>query len=191
LVASAGLFEQRGYHNVSMDDIAAAVGITGPGLYRHFPNKHDVLVQALDAQISAMELLTARVLATNATGEARFDAFLAALAQLVVDSHQVLLSKRERAHLEHDAQEAVPLRIRGVTDRAQRLVQGWRPELADADARLLSWVLQSVHTHQRRVPPEPGRPRCPAGAHEPRRHVHRPGRCSACRGAHPPAGHPG
>ncbi len=32
-------FGRSGYHNVSMEGIASAVGITAGALYRHFPNK--------------------------------------------------------------------------------------------------------------------------------------------------------
>ena len=47
LDAAAGLFADRGYHGVSIDDIGAAVGMSGPGIYRHFASKEDVLAQML------------------------------------------------------------------------------------------------------------------------------------------------
>jgi AcrR family transcriptional regulator len=47
LDAAAGLFAERGYHGVSIDDLGAAVGMSGPGIYRHFASKEDVLAQML------------------------------------------------------------------------------------------------------------------------------------------------
>jgi AcrR family transcriptional regulator len=47
LDAAAGLFAERGYHGVTIDDIGAAVGMSGPGIYRHFAGKEDVLAQML------------------------------------------------------------------------------------------------------------------------------------------------
>jgi AcrR family transcriptional regulator len=47
LDAAARLFAERGYHGVTIDDIGAAVGMTGPGIYRHFVGKEDVLAQML------------------------------------------------------------------------------------------------------------------------------------------------
>jgi AcrR family transcriptional regulator len=41
------LFAARGYHGVSMDDIGAAAGVTGPALYHHFAGKEAMLVAAL------------------------------------------------------------------------------------------------------------------------------------------------
>src|ERR1700759_3376922 len=47
LAAAAALFARRGFHGVTIDDIGAAVGMSGPGLYRHFPGKEAVLAQLL------------------------------------------------------------------------------------------------------------------------------------------------
>src|SRR5438067_3933935 len=47
LDVAVGLFASRGYHGVSMDDIGAAAGVTGPALYHHFAGKEAMLVAAL------------------------------------------------------------------------------------------------------------------------------------------------
>ena len=47
LTAAASLFAQRGFHGVSIDDIGSAAGMSGPGIYRHFPSKEAVLAQML------------------------------------------------------------------------------------------------------------------------------------------------
>jgi AcrR family transcriptional regulator len=47
LGAAAALFARRGFHGVTIDDIGAAVGMSGPGLYRHFAGKEAVLAQML------------------------------------------------------------------------------------------------------------------------------------------------
>ncbi|MFI7494602.1 TetR/AcrR family transcriptional regulator [Kocuria sp. M4R2S49] len=43
LATSATLLAERGFAGVSIDDIGAAVGISGPAVYRHFPSKQAVL----------------------------------------------------------------------------------------------------------------------------------------------------
>jgi AcrR family transcriptional regulator len=48
LEVAVGLFASRGYHGVSMDDIGAAAGVTGPALYHHFAGKEAMLVAALN-----------------------------------------------------------------------------------------------------------------------------------------------
>jgi AcrR family transcriptional regulator len=47
LTAAAALFARRGFHGVSIDDIGSAAGMSGPGIYRHFPGKDAVLAQML------------------------------------------------------------------------------------------------------------------------------------------------
>src|SRR5712664_2542038 len=47
LGAAAALFARRGFHGVTIDDIGAAAGMSGPGIYRHFPGKDAVLAEML------------------------------------------------------------------------------------------------------------------------------------------------
>lgn len=47
LVAAARLMARRGFHAVRLDDIGAEVGISGPGMYRYFNSKEDVLAEML------------------------------------------------------------------------------------------------------------------------------------------------
>ncbi|GAA2070632.1 TetR/AcrR family transcriptional regulator [Williamsia deligens] len=47
LAAAAALMARRGYSAVRLEDIGAAVGVSGPAMYRHFANKQDLLAQLL------------------------------------------------------------------------------------------------------------------------------------------------
>jgi AcrR family transcriptional regulator len=47
LAVAARLFAQRGFHGVSIADLGAAVGVSGPALYRHFPGKEALLAEML------------------------------------------------------------------------------------------------------------------------------------------------
>jgi AcrR family transcriptional regulator len=60
------LFYERGFRATGIDDIGEAAGITGPGIYRHFASKDDILIAVLDrlwrrleATIGAANLLDA------------------------------------------------------------------------------------------------------------------------------------
>ncbi len=55
LAAAAELFARHGFHGVGIDDIGAAVGISGPALYRHFRSKDAMLGEMLTS-ISEMLL---------------------------------------------------------------------------------------------------------------------------------------
>lgn len=43
LTAAASLFAKNGFNRVSLEDLGAAAGVSGPAVYRHFPGKQAVL----------------------------------------------------------------------------------------------------------------------------------------------------
>src|SRR6185312_7149866 len=47
LAAAERLIAENGYLAVRLEDIGAAAGVTGPAIYRHFPNKEALLVELL------------------------------------------------------------------------------------------------------------------------------------------------
>ncbi|MCU1494079.1 MAG: hypothetical protein JWO62_1843 [Acidimicrobiaceae bacterium] len=68
---AAQLFAERGFLGVSIDDLGAAVGFSGPALYRHFPAKDAVLAEML---ISISEDLLAGAKARVAEAKSARDA---------------------------------------------------------------------------------------------------------------------
>ena len=42
-IAAASLFAVNGFNRVSLEDLGAAAGVSGPAVYRHFPGKQAVL----------------------------------------------------------------------------------------------------------------------------------------------------
>ncbi|MGA8847058.1 MAG: helix-turn-helix domain-containing protein, partial [Nocardioides sp.] len=47
LSTAATLFARRGFHGVSVVDIGAACGVSGPALYKHFASKDQILAEML------------------------------------------------------------------------------------------------------------------------------------------------
>lgn len=47
IAAAERLVAERGFLAVRLEDIGAAVGVSGPAIYRHFPNKEALLVEIL------------------------------------------------------------------------------------------------------------------------------------------------
>ncbi|MFT4085567.1 MAG: TetR/AcrR family transcriptional regulator [Gordonia sp. (in: high G+C Gram-positive bacteria)] len=79
LDAAAAQFAQRGFSSTGMDDIGAAVGITGPSVYKHFPSKDAILVAI--GQRSALRLEAGAMAARARTADP------AALLGLLVESY--------------------------------------------------------------------------------------------------------
>jgi len=59
LRTAARLFQQRGYHATSMNDVASALKLSKGGLYHHFQSKDEILFNLMD---HAMDLTQERVI---------------------------------------------------------------------------------------------------------------------------------
>jgi AcrR family transcriptional regulator len=108
LATAAELFAQRGYHGVSVADLGAACGISGPALYKHFSSKQAMLAEML-VSISEELLSEGRRRAAEAPDPR---AALAALVDWHVDfalRHRPLIVVQDRdwESLPADARERV------------------------------------------------------------------------------------
>ena len=111
LEAAADLFAARGYHAVGIDDIGAAAGITGPGVYRHFSSKQQLLeslceqamtrllvgAQGLSTGVSALEALV-DLHVSFAVGERALLGVWAREQRALSDDVRRSLRRRQRAY---------------------------------------------------------------------------------------------
>ncbi|WP_426302814.1 TetR/AcrR family transcriptional regulator [Arthrobacter sp. R-11] len=81
LSAAAALFAENGFSRVSLEDLGAAAGVSGPAVYRHFPGKQAVLAELL-LSVSRGLLDGGRVVAAAASDPA---AALRGLVEFHVD----------------------------------------------------------------------------------------------------------
>ncbi|GAB2993134.1 TetR/AcrR family transcriptional regulator [Amycolatopsis acidiphila] len=143
---AAELFRARGYHGVGINDIAAAAGITGPALYRHFADKQAVLAYVLLSGVRDMETETTAALSTmgRPSGE-QVDQLLAAIASASVERREVAaLWRWEGKHLSPADQREIGRRSSAILTAWAKVLLEVRPELAAADAELLCWAALSV-----------------------------------------------
>jgi AcrR family transcriptional regulator len=138
LAVAAQLFAERGYNDVGMDDLGAAIGITGPALYYYFRGKAHLLVELL---LPSSERLAAQARATvEASGSP-----LEALARLVADhvafvvEHPSLASvhAHELRNLTQSEQAQVRFEMRAYVATWSSVVDDASPELDLTGARAL------------------------------------------------------
>ena len=136
----SGCSRTRGYHGVSMDDIGAAAGVTGPALYHHFAGKEAMLVAAL---IPVSEGL----LTGGMTRVAEHPDDPRGLLDSLVDFHvEFALDNPAVIALHLHELDRLPEEPRRTIRRLQRLyVEVWvqtllalRPDLTDEEARVLA-----------------------------------------------------
>ncbi len=93
LAAAAALFAARGYTAATMNEVAAACGVSKATLYHYVRDKHDLLAQITSGHVGRLEALVADVRALGLSPAAHLrtliERFTAAYA-LSQDEHRVL-----------------------------------------------------------------------------------------------------
>ena len=108
LDVAARLFAERGFHGVGVDEIGAAVGISGPGLYRHFPGKDAMLAELL-VGISGRLLAAGKMRVAEAEGpEQALDALIRGHIDFAIDDRPLItLHDRELDRLRESDRKLV------------------------------------------------------------------------------------
>ena len=131
LAAAARLFATRGYAATSMNDVAAACGLSKATLYHYVPDKHDLLAQVTRNHVRRLEALVdavlARALAPRERLLALIEAFMSAYAS----------AQHEHRVLTEDVKFLQPAPQNEVLDGQRRVVAAFtqaiaalRPDLA-------------------------------------------------------------
>jgi AcrR family transcriptional regulator len=152
---AAEAFSERGYHAVGVDEIAATIGISGPALYRHYPNKYALLVHAATTTADALQAAADGALEGMAEREPgdRLDHLVSALVANTIENRKVAgLYRWEGRYLEAEDRT----RIRDVFVHVTQCVAGplreLRPELTSVDATTLGAstlsVMGSISAHR-------------------------------------------
>jgi AcrR family transcriptional regulator len=137
LTEAARLFRRSGFHTTGIDDIGAAVGITGPGVYRHFESKQHLLAAILDVTMDRHQQITTDV--SEAGLEPK-----EALERLVRLSAAELAGNRDAAAIYfQEARNLPPAELQKFTRIQRQLIAEWvrtlraaRPELSEEEARV-------------------------------------------------------
>src|SRR6185503_1338992 len=108
IAAAERLVADRGYLAVRLEDIGAAVGVSGPAIYRHFPNKESLLVELL-VGISTRLLAGARQVQTdNNDAAAALDGLIDFHLDFVFNEPDLIrIQDRDLAYLPEAAEKQV------------------------------------------------------------------------------------
>lgn len=130
IAAAERLVAEHGYLAVRLEDIGAAAGVSGPAIYRHFPNKEALLVELL-VGISTRLLAGARdVVATAPDAAAALNGLIDFHLDFALgESNLIRIQDRDLGHLPSAAKRQVR--------RAQRqYVEVWVDVLRQVDDQL-------------------------------------------------------
>jgi AcrR family transcriptional regulator len=138
LAAAVGLFHERGYHATGMDEIGAATGITGPGIYRHFRNKEEILETLMRER---GEMIVAEVERITASGMApleALDAMARSYVEGIVDQPSLaVVAMYERRTLSADTRAWIDRMERGNLEAWVDVVRRVRTDLSEPECRVI------------------------------------------------------
>ena len=133
LAQAAALFARQGYTATSMNQVAAACGISKPTLYHYVQDKHELLLCVALAHIERLQALVADVEAQALPARERLQALIERFVLAYADAqneHRVLTE--DVKFLDEVARERVLEGERRVVAAFARAVVELRPELAGA-----------------------------------------------------------
>ncbi|WP_166350790.1 TetR/AcrR family transcriptional regulator [Phytoactinopolyspora limicola] len=144
LGAAIRLFNERGYHDVSMDDIGAAAGIVSASVYNHFTSKADLLITALSRGAAGLQLGLSHALAHASSPREALEMALRSYVELMI-AHPELVGTllTEVAHLpEEDKGQIVALEHSYVGEWL-RLLGEANPALSEPESQM---CVQAIFT---------------------------------------------
>jgi AcrR family transcriptional regulator len=138
LHAAIPLFERDGYAEVPMGAIAAAVGLTPSGLYRHYAGKADILLAACLEAADLLQEAVGHALAGTQTPQEAVGALVGAYIGYSFE-HTALTSvaTAESGGLPADVQRPLRAAQRQHVGLWEMNLRASRPELDAVDARVL------------------------------------------------------
>ena len=134
LRAAADMFQRHGFAAASIDAIAVASGITGPGIYRYFRSKTDLIIALIDMAASQAEDALADRLSDN-------DGSVSVMAQVLVDAALregaiIGLLQASLAEMDEADRKCLDTVRNGLVSRLAQTLVSARPDLTAQDAAL-------------------------------------------------------
>nr|WP_242669986.1 TetR/AcrR family transcriptional regulator [Mycobacterium decipiens] len=155
--ASAQAFSAQGYHAVSMEAIAAKVGISAAALYRHYAGKYDLFRGAVLGL--SQQLVDGTDVEQAERPAIMQDRLVIALVDATLDNRDSAgLYRWQARYLRAEDQATLSGQLRLVNRRIQKPLMAIRPSLHSSQRWLLSAgvlsVIGSIVDHNARLPAE-------------------------------------
>ncbi|MGL4304743.1 MAG: TetR/AcrR family transcriptional regulator [Mycobacteriaceae bacterium] len=148
IAATAALaFNERGYHSVGVDEIAALVGVSGPAVYRHFPNKYALLLHAARSLCEALTIAVTDAIDTSLglSAKEQLSTILQSIIEVTIDNRRTGgLYRWEGRYLTYFDRAELRSEFLAVTRQLSNHIQQLRPELTEEDTTILAASVLSI-----------------------------------------------
>lgn len=142
------LFRQGGFDGIGVEAIAGASGITGPGVYRHFESKQEILETIFDRAIGLLASTVHRAFDAAADAREALDRLIGSYIDLALeDSDLLAVFWTQRESLPREKRLLVARELRGLAKDWSGVLVDVRPDLDEAAARTMVyealWIVNS------------------------------------------------
>jgi len=139
LAAAERLMAEHGFLGVRLEDIGAAAGVTGPAIYRHFPNKEALLVELLVGISTRLLDGATHVVDTAGEPAAALDGLVDFHLDFVFAEPELIrIQDRDLAHLPATAKRQVRRAQRQYVETWVDVLRARDANLDESDARLVA-----------------------------------------------------
>jgi AcrR family transcriptional regulator len=136
--AAAQLFAKRGYHAVGINEISAALGLSGPAIYRHYESKEALLVAVLDDAIMYHLEEVREIVSSHIKPAETLDAIVAHHVAFVFEqTGNIITWRTEFRSLPEADRHRLRYLQRLYIEEWVRTVKKLRPELGDEHVRAM------------------------------------------------------
>jgi len=143
ILAAARSFNLKGFHNTSLDDVAAALGVTKPTIYYYVESKEQLLFECFQAGLEQIREGLRRVETSPATARERLDEVVRHYARAVASDFGWCMVRAE----DHDLGPELSARIKQLKreiDRGmRRLLQEGMDDgsIGDCDPKMTAFAM--------------------------------------------------
>jgi AcrR family transcriptional regulator len=141
--AAARAFNARGFHNTSLDDIAATLEVTKPTLYYYVENKEQLLFECFCAGLEPVRAAFRDVRASDQSARARLHAVLLRYAQAIASEFGWCMVRAEDQDLSDDMRTHVKALKSEIDQGIRRLLREGIADgsIAECDPKMTAFAL--------------------------------------------------
>lgn len=143
LLAAVRMFNARGYHAASLDDVAASLGVSKPTIYHYLGNKEQVLVECVNRGLSMLREAADAAADAPGSGHDRLRAFLLRYACINMDDFGRCVIRTNEEVLSMDSATRFRARKREIDDAVRGMIADGIADgsIAPVDVRFASFAL--------------------------------------------------
>ncbi len=141
--AAARAFSERGYHNTSLDDLAASLEVTKPTLYLYVPSKEAILFECFRAGLAQIQGTLDECERADGPARERLFAFIRGYAGAIVGDFGWCMLRAEDQHLGTAMSRRIKALKAGIDRRMRGLIEAGVADgsIRPCDERMTAFAL--------------------------------------------------